>query len=805
MSKARELPSDHPLCQATWIWPGGQMYVYNQYAQFRKDFELPAVPGKAPLFLTADQAYRLYVNGRYVCRGPARGYQSHWPFDEVDVAKYLQSGHNWVAVLAYNPGISTFQYRFQGTAGFLCAAAWDGLTLVSDPSWAMRRMPGVRAFTARLSLQMAFQEHVDGSLADRSWIEEAHPALAWEDAPEKRTSWEAALPYGRPPYDTLEPRGIPLLKETLRAPTAVRCAASGPCGEGYRTWENVSWGWLTEAESTKTWQDGSDIPHGVVDGAMEFEVPPTGEGNYAAVTLDAGEYLVGTLMVEAQGARGGEILDTQHHENLVHGRPAIRPQGIACLIALANRLVLRAGTTRHEFFHPLGFHYVTLIVRDSLQPIRLRVRIRQVGYPFAMKGAFACSDGLLNEIHGICRRTQQICAQDAYMDTPWREQAQWWGDARVQARNTFYLDGDARLLARGIRSIAGQSTLQGLTYGHAPTVAYNCVLPDFSLTWILTLWDYYWQTGEADLFVEQWPRVKEVLGYFDTHAARSEQGLLGHDRRFWYFGDWADLYRGHVPTLLNLWYLLTLRRLTDLLGAAAMDAPRRVMVRKAARHERLVARWLYDPRRQLFCGGLDESGKQVQSESVHDQVVAMMLNLAPEAHPGMMDRFVLPYLAGEPLDAAVPSAFWCTYLLEHAGRSGYAAEAIAFIRRKWSPMLETGTTWEDFNWAEGSGGSASHAWSAHPSYHLVNLLVGVRQAAPAWSRVEFAPAFPPEISHASAVVPSPKGEIRAAWELRNGVVQARLSLPPQVTAEVSLPGVHQECPGGQEHLFQLKL
>ena len=58
-----------PFTQAKWIW-ADQYYwdLHNGYALFRKTVELAAVPKKAPFFITADQLYHLYVNGRFVCR-----------------------------------------------------------------------------------------------------------------------------------------------------------------------------------------------------------------------------------------------------------------------------------------------------------------------------------------------------------------------------------------------------------------------------------------------------------------------------------------------------------------------------------------------------------------------------------------------------------------------------------------------------------------------------------------------------------------------------------------------------------------
>ena len=110
---------------AKWIWPGGAMYLQNCYAGFRHDFSLERLPSAAPLSLTADQSYRLYVNGRYVCRGPVRGYQESWHYDTVDILPFLKPGHNWLAVEAHNPGISTFAYNHADQAGFICSADWD--------------------------------------------------------------------------------------------------------------------------------------------------------------------------------------------------------------------------------------------------------------------------------------------------------------------------------------------------------------------------------------------------------------------------------------------------------------------------------------------------------------------------------------------------------------------------------------------------------------------------------------------------------------------------------------------------------
>ncbi|MEK6794761.1 MAG: alpha-L-rhamnosidase C-terminal domain-containing protein [Spirochaetota bacterium] len=800
------IPLDHPLRKASWIWPQTYMYLYNHFAHFRKDFDLARLPVNAPLFITADKAYKLWVNGTYVCRGPARGYQSHWPFDEVDIASMLRQGHNWISVEAYNPGISTFQYLHQTSAGFLCAAAWDGFSFVSDRKWQMRRSPAQTRETARYSLQIDFQEHIDFRLDDRTWITDEKPPANWraEIFPEGGQQFLES-PFGRPPYTSVEPRGIPLMRETVVAPERIAAHITVPCGENYRTWKNVSWPFVREVWE-KQWDNGAAVKGKNIGDSFEVVIEPSGEGKMRAVTLAMPKYVVGNVILDVNGASGGEIVDLNFHERMNGERPSLNLPGCGCSAAMANRLRCAAGETKHEFFHHLGFSAITIVVRDAPSALTVRLAVRGVGYPFTMRGAFECSERTLNDIHAISRHTQQICSLDAYVDTPWREQAQWWGDARVQAKNTFYLDGDARLLARGIRSIAGQSTPEGLTYGHAPTSAHNCILPDFALTWILTIWDHYWQTGDISLFVEQLPRIEKVLGYFDTPEARHVSGLLRYDRRLWLFEDWSTLYKGEIPTFLNLWYLFTMRTLAQMAALARKGAEAKRYRAIAEKHQRLVLSHLYDPSAKLFCGGLDEKLKKVKEISVHDQTLALMMDLTPEAHETMIRTRLMPFLKEEPLDGPIPSAFWVTYTFEEMVKRGYGREVIDFIRKKWSPMLVSGTTWEGYGWSDGkAGGTVSHAWTAHPSFHLVNILAGVSQTGPAWTSVRVAPQFVDGIDNARALIPSPKGDICASWKRTGNAAEFSLSIPAGVTANVELPGVKKTVRGPAEYRENVEL
>ena len=89
---------------AHWISvPGESPYDYGVY-HFRRTFDLPAQPTSFLIHVTADNRYKLYVNGEFVSLGPARGDLHNWRYESVDIARRLKTGKNVLAALVWNFG-----------------------------------------------------------------------------------------------------------------------------------------------------------------------------------------------------------------------------------------------------------------------------------------------------------------------------------------------------------------------------------------------------------------------------------------------------------------------------------------------------------------------------------------------------------------------------------------------------------------------------------------------------------------------------------------------------------------------------
>src|SRR3954469_5762878 len=87
---------------AHWIRPAGAPPKGFGVYHFRKTFDLPSAPGRFVIHASADNRYELFVNGRRVLTGPARGDLDHWRFETADIATALRPGPNVIAASVWN-------------------------------------------------------------------------------------------------------------------------------------------------------------------------------------------------------------------------------------------------------------------------------------------------------------------------------------------------------------------------------------------------------------------------------------------------------------------------------------------------------------------------------------------------------------------------------------------------------------------------------------------------------------------------------------------------------------------------------
>lgn len=733
-----------------WIWREYPQAGPERRVRMRRVFELTELPADPVICISADSFYHLTVNGCRVGHGPARAGLGFRAYDEIDLGPYLKIGRNVIAVMVYRVGIPIFIDCNDGPGGL-----WiDSDFLRTDGEWKVSNAPGYMVNNVRFSYQLGFQEHFDARLA-QPWT-----MLDFDDS-----RWDVPNVFDNP--EIHEPRNIPRPSGGAIRVTCPVAVAFWPLAAGWETVSNVTQ--LFAAEPQK-WE---------VSKLIEFL---GGKGRGEAKLYDLGTEVYGLLAVKVDAPEGG-VLDLQVFESISGLTPdIIPPEQARAPICFGNRLILKPGVTEHEFTMPLGFRFLAAVLRDG-GGAKMEIKVYLENYPLRIAGEFRSADPVLDAVWRLCRDTQKNCMADAYMDCPWREQTQWWGDARIQAQNTFCLAADDRLFVRGLRQIGRTRAADGLTNAFAPALPNHDVIPGFSLMWVCSHFDHYFQTGSLAVFEEHRGRIDEVMDYFAGHTAAD--GLLYRDQRFWQFIDWCpELFTDGASTVYNLQYLEALELVAQMSGLECYRR-RAVALREA------ITRKLYLAATGLLADGVTAAGEIVGSMSPHTAALAILRDIHEECHHVWAQTILLPLITGELRQELQPSSFFMHYIFEALKKLGYGEAVVDCIRRRWGDWVRAGFVTAPENWlSHGRRGETSscHAWSAHPLVHLSQLVLGVRQLAPGWQKIEFGPNVA-GLTHASGVVPTPRGNIKVSWDRRPGCEHCTVSAPAGIEIVEAAPVV----------------
>jgi hypothetical protein len=88
--------------EAKWITCADMPEADYAVVMFRRSFSLPEKPEQFIIHLSADNRYKLYVNGRIAAIGPQGSDWRHWRYETLDIAPCLQAGENVIAAEVVN-------------------------------------------------------------------------------------------------------------------------------------------------------------------------------------------------------------------------------------------------------------------------------------------------------------------------------------------------------------------------------------------------------------------------------------------------------------------------------------------------------------------------------------------------------------------------------------------------------------------------------------------------------------------------------------------------------------------------------
>lgn len=776
---------------ARWIAPPGIPGDSFTVFHARRAFELTGAPARFVVHVSADNRYRLYVNGTEVSSGPQRSDVNHWRYETLDLAPHLRAGRNVIAALIWNWGAARPVAQHSHRTGFLMQGngpaeaahvnTGNGWRLYVDSAFAP-----IVITTASMGNYYAAApgDSIDGSrypwgwersdYDDNHWLlvspaqrSDAAPLAAFSGAAGGaivgRAKRRAIQPgeYGEMSGWQLEPRSIPPMEERLQRLARVRRA-------------------------TGVTTDGAFLR-----GTGDLVIPPR---TRASLLLDQSHTTNAYPVLETSGGRGSSIRLT-YAEALVDsaGRKGHRDSISGRTIRGVHDVILPDGGSRRRYrtLYWRSFRYIQLDIATAGEPLRIHdLHGVFTAYPFVERARFDSDVSWLADMWRMNWNGARIGAFDTYMDTPYWEQLQYVGDTRIQGLISLYVAGDDRLLRQAIEHFDLSRIPEGLTASRYPS-ALTQIIPPFSLIHVAMVHDFFMHRSDDGFVRERLAGIRGILDWYARHV--DSTGMLG-PMPHWNYVDWTNPWPRGVPpgadhghsVAISLLYVYALRRAAELEDAVGLAGAGDAYRARAASVIQAV-RGAWDPARGLFRDSPD-----TVSFSQQTNVLAILTDAVPIAEQRALMQRVL---SDTTLTRA--SYYFGFYVLEALRKAGLAEQYIERLA-PWRGMLALGLTSTPEN--PEPTRSDTHAWAAHPNYGLLATVLGVRPSRRGFRTVGIAPALGP-LQRAEGRLPHPSGDIEVRLERRDATgLGAQVTLPAGVSGVFVWRGERRPLRAGTQTL-----
>jgi alpha-L-rhamnosidase len=449
--------------------------------------------------------------------------------------------------------------------------------------------------------------------------------------------------------------------------------------------------------------------------------------------------------------------------------------------------VLRGGGPEvHEprfTFH--GFRFVELTGLPET-PALAAITGRVVHSDMPVTGAFACSHPGVERLMSNIVWGQRGNFVSVPTDCPQRdERLGWLADAQVFLPTaTLNMDVAAFMTKWGDDVLDAQSE-----EGAYPDVAPRLVTerdgaPAWADAGVIVPWVLYRRYGDLRLVERHWPYMERYMAYLLRH----NPDLLWTARRNNDYGDWLSVgLETPREVLATAYFAHDAGLMAEMARALRLDM-------RAAHYDRLR-----DGIRAAWNRAYVDADGRIEGDTQTVYLLALHMDLLPAARRADAARRLVEKIEanGDHLDTGfIGVGLLCPVLTE----AGYGDVAHRLLVQdsypSWLYSIRHGATtiWERWDgWTEQRGfqtanmNSFNHYALGSVGEWLYEYVAGIRPAKPGYEEVLVAPV-PGSLEHARATYRSVRGEIASAWR-RDGVAfELEVTIPPNVSATVIVPG-----------------
>lgn len=731
---------------ASWIScpeiPARDYGVYH----FRKTVNLATAPSKFIIHVTADNRYRLFVNGTPVSSGPARGDLYNWYYETIDIGPQLVNGNNTLAAVVWNMGVHAPVAQISNQTGFLLQGdtkqeevfntnqSWK---VIQNKSYTPCSMDNGRRL--RTYMVIGPGDHVEGSVYPWGWEQKEYDDRQWLNAITITNGVQAGD--GTDNLWTLSKRTIPLMEEKIQRIVQIRKTDGLDPGNSE----------FLNGNSAITIPAGKKVTF-LLDQTFNTTA-------YPQLNISKGK---GSLIRLSYAEALFDAKRTKGHRDSIEGKT---------LIGNFDEFVSEGGEKR--IYRPLWirtYRYMQVEITTQEEPLVLNdLHGIFTAYPFDMKASFTSNDPSLKKIWDVGWWTARLCAGETYFDCPYYEQLQYEGDTRIQSLISLYVAGDDRLMKKAITDFYHSRVPEGLTQGRYPSNRLQ-VIPPFSLYWVSMLYDYWMHRSDEAFVKDKLVAVRGVLNWYQQRID-SSKNMLG-PMKWWGFVDWNRKFPNGVPdgatdgnsSVITLQFVYTLQQAALLFDYFNMKHEAEGYRSVAEKLIAGVYKQCFDPSKNTMANTPEK-----KAFSQHAGIMAILTGAIPQADVKKVMTTIL-------YDTSLSQAtFYYRFYLNRALKQAGMADMYYSQLKPWHDMLRIGLT----TFAENPEPTRSdcHAWSSSPNYDFLATICGIMPDAPGFKKVLIKPA-PGELKEINGRMPHPNGFIQVRLKrVGSSGVEGTVELP----------------------------
>ncbi|WP_448628348.1 family 78 glycoside hydrolase catalytic domain [Geodermatophilus sp. URMC 64] len=511
--------------------------------------------------------------------------------------------------------------------------------------------------------------------------------------------------------------------------------------------------------------------------------------------VDFGQNLVGRIRFSLPDAPAGTEITVRHAEVLEHGELGTRPlrKADATDVIVLDGQGPRTWEPRYTFH---GFRYAEVegwpgeLGTGDLEAVVVHTDMRPTG-------TFTCSDPDVTKLHENVVWGMRGNFVDLPTDCPQRdERLGWTGDLEAFVPTATFLFDTAGMLRSWLADLAVEQLedLDGIPPLYVPWIPLLPFPVQAEAGWgdaaVVVPWTLYETHGDARLLADQWPSMTAWLDVF-SRAAGPDLDFPGVP---FMLGDWLDPAAppdrpGDARTPWPLVATAYLARSARIMAQAA-----EVLGHDGSEYAALAERVA-----ERFRSEYVTPNGRVAYPAQTAYALALECDLLTPEQRGHAGRL----LAGQVLADGfhIGTGFLGTpFVTDALVDAGEVATAYELLLQRESPSwlypvtMGATTVWErwDSMLPDGSINPGEMTSFNHYAYGAVadwlhRTVAGLAAAEPGYRKLRIAPRPGPGITSAAATHETPYGPAAVSWTLDGSAFALELTVPPNTTAEVSLP------------------